>query len=184
MDTTFGEHYKYMGLYNPLSEQLKYDPKTSEIIEIYEKPYNKADESAARNGIYYDMDKNNDFDREMVKSLDQIPNLTKWGQTARFPIGTKQKLGLGVSKNGRKPSSWQQKSGDEVQKPIRRNFTRWHVIVDHIDGTWCAHLVEMQRFSKWNKGYQYPLMDFLANNFRPESLSVFFEKNARGSGGG
>ena len=36
----------------------------------------------------------------MVKSLDEIPygQMPKWGQTARFLINTKQKLGLGVTK--------------------------------------------------------------------------------------
>ena len=41
-------------------------------------------------------------DREMVKSLVTIPygTMPKWGQTARFLINTKQKIGLGVnSKN-------------------------------------------------------------------------------------
>ena len=40
--------------------------------------------------------------REMVKSLDKTPygTMPKWGQTARFLINTKQKMGLGVnSKN-------------------------------------------------------------------------------------
>ena len=44
-------------------------------------------------------------DREMVKSLDKIPygQMPKWGQTARYLINTKQKLGLGVkSKNGKR----------------------------------------------------------------------------------
>ena len=41
-------------------------------------------------------------DREMIKSLDQIPygEMPKRGSTARFLINTKQKLGLGMkSKN-------------------------------------------------------------------------------------
>ena len=41
-------------------------------------------------------------DREIIKSLDQIPydEMPKWGSTARFLINNKQKLGLGVnSKN-------------------------------------------------------------------------------------
>ena len=43
-------------------------------------------------------------DREMVKSLDEIPygEMPKWGQTARFIINATQKLGLGVTKNGRR----------------------------------------------------------------------------------
>ena len=39
-----------------------------------------------------------DCDKEMVKSLDEIPygEMPKWGSTARFLINTKQKLGLGL----------------------------------------------------------------------------------------
>ena len=48
-------------------------------------------------------------DREMIKSLDQIPygEMPKWGSTARFLINTKQKLGLGVnSKNVPLSNDW------------------------------------------------------------------------------
>ena len=47
---------------------------------------------------------------------------------------------------------------DELHKPIKRNFTRRRVIVNHIDEIWAADLVEMQQFSKWIKGYKYLLM--------------------------
>ena len=47
---------------------------------------------------------------------------------------------------------------DELHKPIRRNFPQRRVVVKHIDDTWCSDLVEMQKFSKWNKGYRYLLM--------------------------
>ena len=50
------------------------------------------------------------------------------------------------------------KLADELHKPIKRNFTRRRVIVNHIDEIWCSDLVEMQQFSKWNKGYRYLLM--------------------------
>jgi len=52
----------------------------------------------------YDMGRNKgDCDRQMVTSLDKIPygEMPKWGSTARFLIDKKQKLGLGVSKNGK-----------------------------------------------------------------------------------
>ena len=42
--------------------------------------------------------------------------------------------------------------------PIKRNFTRRRVITNHIDEIWASDLVEMQQFSKWNKGYRYLLM--------------------------
>ena len=48
--------------------------------------------------------------------------------------------------------NWQVKLADELHKPIKRNFTRRRVIANHIDEIWCSDLVEMQQFSKWNKG--------------------------------
>ena len=61
----------------------------------------------------------------------------------------------------KKPSSeinWQEKLADKLHKPIKRNFARRRVIVNHIDEIWCSDLVEMQQFSKWNKGYRCLLM--------------------------
>ena len=81
-----------------------------------------------------------DCDRQMVKPLDEIPygKMPKWGQTARFLIDKKQKLGLGVPKNGKKPpSNWHKKLADELHKPVKRNFTRRRVTVNHIDEIWC-----------------------------------------------
>ena len=94
-----------MGPYNPLNEQLRYDPETGEVLEWYVKPYNRVDEIAAHHDICCDMGKNKgECDREKVKSLDEITygEMPKWGQTARFIINTKQKLGLGVTKNGKR----------------------------------------------------------------------------------
>ena len=54
--------------------------------------------------------------------------------------------------------NWQEKLADELHAPIKRNFTRRRVITNHIDEIWAADLVEMQQFSKWNKGYKYLLM--------------------------
>ena len=94
----------------------------------------------------------------MVKSLDEIPygQMPKWGQTARFVINTKQKLGLGVKnpKNvkSRRVKNWQEKLANELHKPIKGKFTRLRVIVNHIDEIRASDLVEMQQFSKWNKG--------------------------------
>ena len=95
--------YKYMGPYNPLENQLEYDKNTGEVTKWHVQPYNKVDEIAAHHDICYDMGKNKgDCDKKMIKSLDDIPygQMPKWGQTARFLINTKQKLGMGAkSKN-------------------------------------------------------------------------------------
>ena len=97
--------YKYMGPYNPLDEQLSYDPNTGEVTEWRVKPYNKVDEIAAYHDICYDMGRpKGDCNKEMVQSLDAIPygEMPKFGSTARFLINTKQKLGLGLQKNARR----------------------------------------------------------------------------------
>ena len=106
--------YKYMGPYNPLEKQLEYDKNTGEVTKWHVKPYNRVDEIVAIHDICYDMGKSKgECDKKMVKSLDDIPygEIPKWGQTARFLINTKQKLGLGVKKSKNGGSRRVKKSG-------------------------------------------------------------------------
>ena len=109
-------------------------------------------------------------DRKMVRALDAVPwRERQWGHwLARNTINTKRKLGLGtttrnVKKNaqnfrgvteGYSLEKWQEKLADELQKPITRNFPKRRVIVHNVDDIWCSDLVEMQKLSKWNKGYK------------------------------
>ena len=86
--------YKYTGAYNPLDEQLKYDPNTVEVQEWYVDLYRKVDEISAYHDICYDRGVNkHQCDKEMIERLDKIPYGEMWGQTAKFMINTKQKLG-------------------------------------------------------------------------------------------
>ena len=55
-------------------------------------------------------------------------------------------------------SDWSQQLAAELHKPITRNFSKRLVISNGIDEIWAAHLVEMQKFSRWNKGIKYLLM--------------------------
>ena len=55
-------------------------------------------------------------------------------------------------------SDWSQQLADELHKPITRNFQKRSVVSNGIDDIWAADLVEMQKFSKWNKGLKYLLM--------------------------
>ena len=165
--------HKYTGPGNPLNEQLKWDPNTGKILEIYEKPTGKTDAVSMQHDVDYSVCANkpskdqvkckNEADRKMVKALDAIPwKEQQWGHAvARNAIASKAKLGLGVKKKRKGPSSeenWQEKLADELHRPIKRNFTRRRVIVNHIDEIWCSDLVEMQQFSKWNKRFRYLLM--------------------------
>jgi len=53
---------------------------------------------------------------------------------------------------------WKIELADELHKPVKRKFPWCQVISNRIDQIWSADLVEMQKFSKRNKGYRYLLM--------------------------
>ena len=46
---------------------------------------------------------------------------------------------------------------DELHKPARRNYPRRKYDIRGLDETWQADLVEMQPYSRENKGYKYLL---------------------------
>ena len=54
-------------------------------------------------------------------------------------------------------SDWFQQLAEELHKPITRNFRKRKVISYGIDKIWAADLVEIQKYSKWNKGIKYLL---------------------------
>ena len=54
-------------------------------------------------------------------------------------------------------SDWSQQLAEELHKPITRNFRKRRVISYGIDKIWAGDLVEIQKFSKWNKGVKYLL---------------------------
>ena len=75
--------HKYTGPGNPLEEQLKYNPNTGQILEIYDQPTGKTDAVSMQHDVDYSVCSNrpkknqvkckNDADRKMVKALDEIP---------------------------------------------------------------------------------------------------------------
>ena len=104
--------HKYTGPGNPLEQQLRYDPNTGQILEIYQQPTGKTDAVSMQHDVDYSVCANkpksnqvkckNDADRKMVKALDAIPwKDRQWGHTvARNAIAAKSKLGMGAkSKN-------------------------------------------------------------------------------------
>jgi transposase InsO family protein len=50
-----------------------------------------------------------------------------------------------------------QELAEELHKPVRRKFERRRVRVNGIDEIWAADLIDMQVFSKFNKGVKYLL---------------------------
>ena len=81
---TLPGHY-YIGPYNPLDKQLRYDPETGQILEYYQKPTGATDMIAAQHDVHYSVCKddkkcNNKADRKMVKALDKVPlDHRQWG---------------------------------------------------------------------------------------------------------
>ena len=55
-------------------------------------------------------------------------------------------------------SDWSQQLAEELHKLITKNFRKRRVISKGIDKIWAADLVEIQKYSKWNKGIKYLLM--------------------------
>ena len=104
--------HNYTGPYNPLDEQLRFDPSTGQILEFIQKPTGKTDAVAAQHDVDYSVcakGKNprqckKKADRKMVAALDAIPwKERQWGHAlARNVIDAKQKLGLGAPKNGKR----------------------------------------------------------------------------------
>ena len=102
--------HRYTGPGNPLDKQLKYNPNTGQILEIYEEPTGRTDAVSMQHDVDYSVCGNkpkseqikckNEADRKMVKALDSIPwKERQWGHTvARNAIAAKAKLGLGVKK--------------------------------------------------------------------------------------
>ena len=145
---------------------MKYNPKTGEILDIYDQPSEKTDAVAMQHDVDYSICKDdkkckNKADRKMVSASDAIPYKDRqWGHwLARNLINAKQKLGLGAKQTKKKPKyvkrrlakkkkSRQQRLPNELHKAVKRHFTRRRVIANHIDEIWASDLVEMQNFSK------------------------------------
>ena len=81
---------------------------------------------------------------------------------------------------------WAQQLAEELHKPIIRKFIKRKVFVKGVDEIWAADLVEMGKFSEWNKGIKYLLMviDVFSKfgwieplqNKKGETVAAAFEK--------
>ena len=143
--------YKYLGAYNPLENQLLYNKQTGDIYTYYDKPKNVLDKIASRHDTCYAVGKNkNDCDRIMVDEINNIPYKERpWGTYAiKQIINTKQKLGMGNNFT-------MDDLSNELNKPVIIKFERKKVIVNHIDEIHSCDVVDMQKYSRVNKGYKY-----------------------------
>ena len=144
--------YKFLGPYNgPLEKQMLYNKRTGDIYKYYDKPKNVLDKIASRHDICYELKpKNkNHCDRVMVKEIDNIPFKEKpWGTFAiKQIINNKQRFGLGNFN--------MEDLSEELNKGVINKFTRKKIIVNYIDEIYSCDLVDMQKYSRMNKGYKY-----------------------------
>ena len=150
---------KYTGPGNPVEKQVDFHPYTGQIYKINDPPSSNNDRCSMFHDIKYTVAENIGRDSKYIKSkkleadkewLNCFKPRSPWDIAAYTAIKSKKTLGLGV-KNDSKILS------EELHKPKRKNHLRRKIIVNHIDEIFAADLVEMQKFSKINKGYRYLL---------------------------
>lgn len=102
--------HKYTGHYNDLYNQVKFDPATGKILEIYDPPIGPTDAIAMQHDVDYtvcgdDKKCKHVADRKMVKALDAVPWKERlWGHwLARNTINAKRKVGLGQRVKKKRP---------------------------------------------------------------------------------
>ena len=146
--------HKYTGPYNPLDEQLD----ENDVPILGQEPFNGVDEISMRHDICYRDNDNKvgkqNCDDKMLMELEQLePKDLRERIDKTFVrniISMKKRLGWGIE--------WTNELADELHKPIRRKLQKRLVVSKNVDDIWAADLVEMQSFSKSNKGYKYILM--------------------------
>ena len=141
--------HKYTGPYNPLDEQLDENDRPVPGQE----PFNGVDAISMRHDICYrdrggtkvgkhgcDDDMLNEL--KVLKPKNVRERLDKG--LAKSLIGAKRKLGLDIE--------WTDPLTDELHKPVRKHFQKRRVFAANVDDIWAADLVDMQYYSRVNKG--------------------------------
>ena len=146
-------HMNYCGAYNPLDKQLIYD-KNGNILRYMQKPSGKTDGICAQHDVDYTLAKNlkdkHIADEKMIKAINELPyNQQQCGTfLVKNIIRSKRKLGFGNNFT-------MEDLSNELNKPVINKFERKKVIVNHIDEIHSCDLVDMQKYSRVNKGYKY-----------------------------
>ena len=148
-------NHKYTGPYNPLDEQLD----EQDIPRPGQEPYNAVDAISMRHDICYrdhakEKGGKHKCDDVMLNELTTLHPKTVRERIdkglVKTLIGAKRKLGLGIE--------WTDALTDELHKPVKRKFEKRQVFARNVDDIWAADLVDMQYYSRTNKGFKYLLM--------------------------
>ena len=143
----------YCGAYNPLHKQLIYD-KNGNILKYIQNPTGKTDAICAQHDVDYTLSKSlkdkHIADERMIKAINDLPyNQQQYGTfVVKNIIRSKRKLGMGNNFT-------MEDLSNELNKPVINKFERKKVIVNHIDEIHSCDLVDMQKYSRVNKGYKY-----------------------------
>ena len=78
--------YNYAGSYNPLDKQIKFDPNTGEILEIYQQPSGKTDKVAMVHDVQYSL-------CEMIRNV-RMKLTEKWLKLLILSHGEKDNGGM------------------------------------------------------------------------------------------
>ena len=150
---------KYTGPGNPVEKQVDFHPYTGQIYKVNDPSSSNNDRCSIIHDIKYTVAENIGKDSKDIKSkkfeadkewLNYFKPRSPWDIAAYTAIKGKKTLGLGVENDNKILS-------EELHKPKRKNYLRRKIIINHIDEIFAADLVEMQKFSKINKGYRYLL---------------------------
>jgi hypothetical protein len=133
------------------------------MCKLHDKFYNENTDTKVRNIS----------DMALAHRADEIANNPIYDavqrKDANFISGimkTKAKFGLGMPPadlsqrnvpSGAKVEAWNEELANELHAPVKRKFQRRRVISYGVDDVWSCDLVEMQEWSKQNKGYRYML---------------------------
>ena len=148
---------RYTGPGNPVRKQVDFNPYTGKIYKIHDQPSSKNDECSMYHDMLYTVAENlggdpNDIKKRKLKADDKWLKCFKprspWDIAAYSAIKSKKVLGLGNNFT-------MQDLSEELNKPVINKFERKKVIVNHIDEIHSCDLVDMQKYSKVNRGYKY-----------------------------
>ena len=110
--------------------------------------YSKHDDTKTRNEV---------CDKTMLGELNDIVNPTLRERTDKSMARelVKAKVNFELDHPIKKNSKFTNELAEELHKPVCKKFDRRRVNVNGIDEIWVADLIDMQAFSKQNKGIKF-----------------------------
>ena len=149
---------RYTGPGNDLKRQLDFNPYTGEIYKVHDQPSSNNDKCSMLHDVKYTIAENIGRDSKDIKNrklkadkewLDCFKPRSPWDIAAYSAIKSKKVLGLG--------NFTMEDLSEELNKPVINKFERKKIVINHIDEIHSCDLVDMVKYSKVNRGYEYIL---------------------------